>query len=146
MTEADVINGLFEAITAILDIFSMFFAIISGYVAALYLFLAHAPLLLRLLAFGLLSVGLVFLGGTALVIQTMQEGLLTAWERLPSRTVEVVDLRNPLPFDGAAVAGLAQQELGVAVGWIVASAVYLTLGYLTFVYRWPDRGPDQSRP
>lgn len=142
MNEADIVSGLFEAISAILNIFSMFFAIVSGYVAALYLFLAHAPFLLRLIAFGLLSVGLVFLGGTALVVQTMQDGLLTAWERLPSRTVDVVDLRNPLPFGDVALAGIAQQELGVAIGWIVAGAVYLTLAYMTFLYAWPVQGAD----
>ncbi|MDX2259052.1 MAG: hypothetical protein NW205_09075 [Hyphomicrobiaceae bacterium] len=141
MSETEVIAGLYEAISLVIDIFSMFFAIVSGYVVALYLFLAQAPFLLRLLAFSLLSVGLVFLGGTALVVQTMQEGFLTAWERLPKRTIDVVDLRNPLPLTDVRVFGLAQQELGVAIGWLVAGAVYVALFYLTFIYSWPKDAP-----
>ena len=42
--------------------------------------------------------------------------------------------------EALAVAGMSQQQLGVAVGWTVAVAVYLVLGYMTFLYRWPDDG------
>lgn len=140
MTEAEIFQALFTAISMVLNIFSMFFAIVSGYVVALYLFLARAPLLLRAVAFGLLSVGLVFLGGTAAVVQRMQDGLFTAWSKLGSPLVDVVDLRNPLPMPELSVAGLSQQELGVAIGWTVALAVYLVLAHMTFLYRWPDDG------
>lgn len=140
MTEAEVFQGLFTAINAVLTIFSLFFAIVSGYVVALYLFLARSPLLLRTVAFGLLSVGLVFLGGTAAVVQTMQDGLFVAWSKLGSPLINVTDLRNPLPAEALALAGMSQQQLGVAIGWTVALAVYLVLAYMTFVYRWPDEG------
>lgn len=143
MSEAEILEGLFTAIGTVLNIFSMFFAIISGYVVALYLFLARAPLMLRLVAFGLLSVGLVFLGGTAAVVQRMQDGLFVAWAKLGSPLINVVDLRNPLPLPEYARAGLSQQELGVAIGWAVAVAVYLMLGYMTFLYRWPE--PNHPR-
>lgn len=135
MSEADILQSLFDVIDAVLVVFSTFFAIVSGYVAALYFFLARAPLLLRTVAFSLLSVGLVFLGGTATVIQNLQSGLLTAWERLEQPSVPLRDLRNPVP--GMHVAGLSQQEIGVAIGWAVALAVYLALFHLTFLYRWP---------
>lgn len=138
MSEAEILQGLFTAISSVLNIFSMFFAIVSGYVVALYLFLARAPFMLRLVAFGLLSVGLVFLGGTAAVVQRMQDGLFVAWTKLGSPLINVVDLRNPLPLPNYAMAGLSQQELGVAIGWAVAVAVYVMLGYMTFLYRWPD--------
>lgn len=140
MSEAEILTGVFTAISAVLNIFSMFFAIVSGYVVALYLFLARAPFLLRFVAFGLLSVGLVFLGGTAAVIQRMQDGLFVAWAKLGSPLINVVDLRNPLPIPERAmvIAGMSQQELGVAIGWTVAVAVYLMLGYMTFLYRWPE--------
>lgn len=138
MSEAEIFQALFTAISTVLNIFSMFFAIVSGYVVALYLFLARAPLLLRTVAFGLLSVGLVFLGGAAAVVQRMQDGLFTAWARLGSPLVDVVDLRNPLPMPELTVAGISQQQLGVAIGWTVAVAVYLVLAYMTFFYRWPD--------
>ncbi|MFN3869812.1 MAG: hypothetical protein ACK4MF_12210 [Hyphomicrobiaceae bacterium] len=136
MNEADILQSLFDAITAVLTVFSMFFAIISGYVAALYFFLGRAPLLLRLTAFGLLSIGLVFLGGTATVIGRLQEGLFAAWDRLERPVVPLHDLRNPIP--GLDLAGMSQQQLGVGIGWGVAVTVYLALFYLTFVYRWPS--------
>ncbi len=138
MSEAEIFQGLFTAINSVLTIFSMFFAIVSGYVVALYLFLARAPLLLRTVAFGLLSVGLVFLGGTAAVVQTMQDGLFVAWSKLGSPLINVADLRNPLPAEVFAFAGMSQQQLGVAIGWTVAVAVYLVLAYMTFLYRWPE--------
>lgn len=142
MSEAEIMQGLFTAIGAVLNIFSMFFAIVSGYVVALYLFLARAPILLRLVAFGLLSVGLVFLGGTAAVVQRMQDGLFVAWAKLGSPLIDVVDLRNPLPLPELAMAGMSQQQLGVAIGWAVAIAVYAMLAYMTFLYRWPKAGPS----
>lgn len=145
MSEAEIYQGLFTAISAVLNIFSMFFAIVSGYVVALYLFLARAPLMLRAVAFGLLSVGLVFLGGTAAVIQRMQDGLFVAWKRLGSPIVDVADLRNPLVLPGFERAGISQQELGVAIGWSVAVAVYVALAYMTFLYRWPDETRPSGR-
>lgn len=138
MSEAEILQGLFTAIGSVLNIFSMFFAIVSGYIVALYLFLARAPLPLRIVAFGLLSVGLVFLGGTAAVVQRMQNGLFVAWSKLGSPLIDVVDLRNPLPLPIPPPVGLSQQELGVAIGWVVAVAVYVVLAYMTFLYRWPD--------
>ncbi len=136
MNESDILQNLFDAITAILTVFSLFFAIVSGYIAALYFFLARAPFLLRAMAFLLMSIGLVFLGGTATVIGRIQEGLFAAWDRLERPIVPLHDLRNPVP--GMQLAGgISQQELGVGIGWAVAVTVYLALFYLTFVYRWP---------
>ena len=83
-------------------------------------------------------VGLLFLGGTAAVVQTMQDGLFVAWSKLGSPLIDVADLRNPLPAEVFAFAGMSQQQLGVAVGWTVAVAVYLVLAYMTFLYRWPQ--------
>lgn len=142
MSESDILQNLFDAITAILTVFSLFFAIVSGYVAALFFFLGRAPVALRAMAFVLMSIGLVFLGGTATVIGRMQEGLFAAWDRLERPIVPLQDLRNPVP--GLQLAGgISQQELGVAIGWGVAVAVYLALFYLTFVYRWPSGAPAE---
>lgn len=141
MSEAEILQSLFDAIDAVLVVFSTFFAIVSGYVAALYFFLARAPIILRMMAFALLSIGLVFLGGTATVIQKLQEGLFSAWDRLERPIVPLQDLRNPVP--GLHVAGFSQQEIGVGIGWAVALAVYVALFYLTFLYRWP--GASEGR-
>ncbi|MFV0369012.1 MAG: hypothetical protein ACK5KM_11175 [Hyphomicrobiaceae bacterium] len=137
MTEAEIVGSLLEVIDKVLVVFSTFFAIISGYVAALFFFLGRAPFLLKSVAFSLLSVGLFFLGGTTLVIQNMQQGLLDAFDRRENPTLVLGDLRNPIPDFN--LGSITQQELGVATGWAVAGAVYLMLFYLTFIYRWPDK-------
>lgn len=142
MNESEILQNLFDAITTVLTVFSLFFAIVSGYIAALYFFLAHAPFVLRTVAFALLSIGLVFLGGTATVIGRMQEGLFAAWDRLERPIVPLQDLRNPVP--GLHLAGISQQEIGVGIGWGVAVAVYLALFFLTFLYRWPPAAPHRS--
>lgn len=139
MTEAEILQGLFNAISSVITIFSLFFTMVSGYLAALYLFLNRAPLALRLLAFALLSLGLVFLGGSAAVIQTIQNGLFAAWDKLPAPAFSLREIRNPLGAIMADTLPVSQQQIGVGIGWSVALFVYLALGYLTFLYRWPDQ-------
>lgn len=136
MTEAELMQGLFASVQAVLSLFSMFFAMISAYIAGLYFFLNRAPLALRLLAFFLLSIGLLFLGGAAAIQQRMQDGLLAAWTKLPAPALSVDRLRNPM--DVPLPHGWSLQEVGVAVGWATAVSVYLALGYMTFVYRWRE--------
>lgn len=140
MSEAEILQGLFSAIGSVITIFSLLFTMVSGYLAALYLFLGHAPLLLRLVAFALLSSGLVFLGGSVAVIQTIQNGLFGAWAKLPTPAIDLRALRNPLPFELSELTPFSQQEIGVGVGWACAFLVYVALAYLTFVYRWPVQG------
>ncbi len=137
MSEAELTQQLFNAIGTVLTIFSLFFSLVSGYLAALYLFLAKAPVVLRFAAFGLLSIGLVFLGGVTMTVQNIQNGLFTAWAKLPNPTMPLDRLRNPVAVAALADQGLSLQEVGVALGWLVAVCVYLALAYLTFVYRWP---------
>ena len=81
---------------SVLTIFSLFFTLISGYLAALYLFLAHAPVALRAVAFTLLSIGLVFLGGVTMTVQNIQNGLFAQWAKLAAPTMPVSQLRNPV--------------------------------------------------
>ena len=143
MTEAEILGGLFNALQAIMTVVSLFFAIVSGYIAALYFFLGRATFFLKSLAFALLTIGLVFLGGTALVIQSMQEGLLTAWGKIPAPTIDVVDLRNPLPIQAAMQ--ISQQQLGVGIGWAVGLAVYAALAYLTFLHDWSQTEAAETK-
>jgi hypothetical protein len=137
MTEAELMQGLIGSIQVVIGVFSMFFAITSAYIAGLFFFLGRAPLALRVLAFFLLSIGLVFLAGSALIQQRVQEELFAAWARLPSPAISGEALRNPLPFH--LPRGLSLQDAGVAVGWVTALGVYLALAYLTFFYRWERR-------
>ncbi|MEZ5816638.1 MAG: hypothetical protein R3D44_06125 [Hyphomicrobiaceae bacterium] len=140
MSEAELTQQIFNAIDSVLTVFSVFFTLVSGYLAALYLFLAHAPVALRLVAFSLLSTGLAFLGGVAMTVQNIQNGLFTAWAKLPAPTISVTQLRNPIAIAAVLDNGWSLQEAGVAIGWGVAICVYVALAYLTFAYRWPD-GP-----
>ena len=138
MSEAEHIQAMFSAISTVLSIFSLFFSLVSGYLAALYLFLAKAPFVLRLLAFALLSIGLVFLGGVTMTVQNIQNGLFASWAKLQAPMMPLDKLRNPVAVAALADYGLSMQEVGVGIGWAVAVCVYLALAYLTFVYRWQD--------
>ncbi len=136
MSETELTQQLFNAIGMVLTIFSLFFSLVSGYLAALYLFLARAPMALRLVAFALLSIGLVFLGGVTMTVQNIQNGLFAAWAKLPTPTMRVYQLRNPVHVAALNDYGWTLQEAGVALGWAVAVCVYVALAYLTFIYRW----------
>lgn len=138
MSEAELTQQLFNAIDTVLTVFSLFFTLVSGYLAALYLFLGQAPFMLRLVAFALLSIGLVFLGGVAMTVQNIQNGLFVAWGKLPASTISLAQLRNPVMVAAVQDHGWSMQEAGVAIGWGVAICVYFALAYLTFVYRWPN--------
>ena len=144
MSEAEIMQGLLTSIQVVINVFSMFFAMTSAYIAALYFFLNRAPVALKLLAFLLLTIGFFFLGFSALTEQRIQEALFAAWGRLPSPTIAVDTLRNPMPVPTWLPAGWSLQDLGVALGWVTAASVYLALGFLTFLYRWAPRGGDRT--
>jgi drug/metabolite transporter (DMT)-like permease len=135
MSEAEVMQGVFSSIQVVISLFSTFFAMISAYIAGLYFFLNRAPVALKLLAFFLLSVGLAFLAGAAITQQRLQVGLLAAWAKLSSPAIAVdAVLRNPFP--AALPQGWSLYDVGVNIGWLTGLAVYLALGYMTFLYRW----------
>lgn len=142
VTESEHIQAMFGAIGTVLTVFSLFFSLVSGYLAALFLFLARAPFVLRLMAFALLSIGLVFLGGVTMTVQNIQNGLFASWGKLQAPMMPLSQLRNPVMLAALADYGISMQELGVAIGWAVAVCVYLALAYLTFVYRW--KGPTEA--
>lgn len=137
-------QGFFTSIQSVMTIFSMFFTLTSAYIVGLFFFLNRAPMLLRLLAFGLLSLGLVFLGGSAATLGRMQDGLYAAWSKLPSPILTVSELRNPIPINVTLIPGMSMQEIGVVIGWITASCVYGALAYLTFVHRWAPSGMKET--
>ncbi len=146
MTESEILQGMIGSIQSVMSLFSMFFAMISGYIVALFLFLNRAPLALRLLAFILLSLGLVFLGGSAISIQRIQDGLFAGWARIANPMIDVELLRNPIRHAIIPATTWSQQHLGVGIGWTVAVLVYIALAYLTFGYRWPvNSAAEQSQ-
>lgn len=137
VSEFEILQNLFSGIQAVLTVFSLFISIVSGYLGALYFFLYRAPFALRLSAFLLLSISFVFLGGTAAVVQQIQDGLFAAHTKLSSPAIDLALLRNPIPVNTANLMPYQQQQVGVMVGWVVATAAYVGLFYLTFFYRWP---------
>jgi uncharacterized oligopeptide transporter (OPT) family protein len=136
MTEAEIVQAYLGAGQIIIGLFSMFLTMVSAYIAGLYLFLNRAPLALRVLTFALLSIGLVFLGAAAAIQQLLQHGLVAAWVKLPSPVFSIAALNNPLAVP--LLGGWSLYDVGPLLGWIAAASVYVTLGYMTFVYRWKE--------
>ena len=134
VSESEIMQAFLASGEAVIGLFSMFFAMISAYIAGLYFFLGRAPFALRLLAFYLLSVGLVFLGAAAAIQQRLQESLSVAWAKIPAPVFPIDTLRNPLSL--ALPYGWSLQDIGTILGWATAASVYLALGYMTFIYRW----------
>ena len=134
MTEAEILQNLFASIEAVVSLFSTFLAIVFAYVAGLYFFLNRAPLVLKLLAYSLLSIGLAFLGSAALIQQRLQEELFAASAKLRSPTISFEAVRNPIAQ--ALPLNLSFYEIGIAIAWVTGLGMYLGLGYMTFIYRW----------
>jgi hypothetical protein len=136
MSESELMQAFLASGQVVISLFSMFFAMVSAYIAGLYFFLSRAPLALRLLAFALLSVGLVFLGAAAAIQQRLQNDLAAAWAKVPSPVFSIEALNNPLPL--VLPYDWTLRDMGTLLGWITAASVYLALGYMTFVYRWEE--------
>lgn len=134
MSEMEIMQGFLASSQVVISLSSMFFTMASAYIAGLYFFLNRAPLALRLLAFALLSIGLVFLGAAAAIQQRLQDGLAVAWAKLPSPAFSIAALNAPLTLP--LPPGWSLYNLGTLLGWAAAASVYLALGYMTFVYRW----------
>ncbi len=134
MTESELLQAIYASTQIIISLFSMFVTIVSGYMAGLYLFLKDAPLAIRVLGFLLMSIALAFLGGAAAIQQVTQEAIFSAWSKLPNPSIPVDALLNPLPMPD--VLGIPLRAIGVALGWAAAVSVYVSLGYMTFFYRW----------
>lgn len=146
MTEAEILHLSFATNEAMMAVFSMFFAIVSAYLAGLYFFLNRSPAAIKVLAFGVLSAAFVFLGQAMAGIESRAKGIIAAWKRIPDPVTGIRDLEQlaiPLPLqlvvDQHRMAALSYDGFtaGSIMGWVVAVAVYFTLAYLTFFYTWP---------
>lgn len=146
MSEAELLHLSFATNEAMMAVFSTFFAIVSAYLAGLYFFLNRSPLPVKVLAFGVLSAAFVFLGQAMAGIESRATGIIKAWKTIADPVSRIRDLEQlaiPLPLqlvmEQSHMASLAYDGFtaGSIMGWVVAVAVYLTLAYLTFFYRWP---------
>lgn len=94
MTEAEILQLSFSANEAVASLFSIFFAIVSAYIAGLYFFIYQAPTTLTIIAFGLLTIGFLFIGQAMSGIEIRILGLVEVWDGLASRTTGIEYLNN----------------------------------------------------
>jgi len=133
MTFGELTQGRIDVVSFILSLFSVFFTIVSAYIAALYFFLGAAGFGLRLLAFFVLTVSFLFLGGLAFTVSDLIEALIAAWNRADIPITSEQRLRGLFFVNGS---NFYFYYVGALLGWAVAFIVYLALAYLTFGYRW----------
>jgi len=134
MSEAEILAIRNDVTGLVISVVSVSFGMISAYIAGLWLFLREAPISLRLLAFGLLSCGLAFMGALTAGLNGLLIGTDLAWAKLTTRASDIEsfgDVRPPW------LHGLSLYEASAALGALAFGAIYLALAYLTFVYRWP---------
>ena len=126
----------------VVSVVSVSFGMISAYIAGLWLFLREAPVSLRLLAFALLTCGLAFMGALTWGLNDLLVGTDRAWSKLVSPTSEISGFGNERPdwLHGFTLYGAC-----VFLGSLAFGAIYLSLAYLTFVYRWPGSTAGQVR-
>lgn len=147
MTEAEILALSFSANEAVSSLFSIFFGMVSAYIAGLYFFLHRAPVMLKVIAFGLLTLGFIFIGQAMSGIEMRILGLVEAWDGLSNRVTGIGKLNNPimptpvrdvLEARGIVVPIYEGNRLGIYIGWALSAIVYLALAFATFLLRWPE--------
>jgi hypothetical protein len=137
MNEAEVVEQLVNFTNLLLAGVSVFFTVISAYVAALNYFVGQASFIARLFAFLFVSTVLAMLGVVMLGAQLMHDGLI-------SRLEEIRDEGGLSAAGRAALANSAAADMGgfsvdalVRYGlWGVSAILVVVLVYLTFIHRW----------
>ena len=142
MNEAEILSIRNELTGLVVSVVSVSFGMISAYIAGLWLFLREAPVSLRLLAFALLTCGLAFMGALTWGLNDLLVGTDREWSKLVSPTSEISGFGNERPdwLHGFTLYGAC-----VFLGSLAFGAIYLSLAYLTFVYRWPGSTAGQVR-
>lgn len=134
MSEAEILSIRNDVTGLVISVVSVSFGMISAYIAGLWLFLREAPFALRLLAFGLLSCGLAFMGALTAGLNGLLIGTDHAWAKLSTRASDIDSFGDARP---PWLHGLSLYEASAALGALAFGAIYLALAYLTFVYKWP---------
>jgi hypothetical protein len=145
MSEAEILSIRNELTGLVVSVVSVSFGMISAYIAGLWLFLREAPISLRLLAFLLLSCGLAFMGALTWGLNDLLVGTDRAWLKLTSPASEIRGFGDARP---EWLNGFTLYEASVFLGTLAFGAIYVSLAYLTFVYRWPGAtaGPVRVAP
>jgi hypothetical protein len=135
MTEAEILVIRGGLTGLIISVVSVSFGMISAYIAGLWLFLKHAPFVLRFLTFSLLSLGLIFMGTLTWGLHALLLGSDRAWMKLTSTATEIPSFGGQRPDF---LYGLSLYEISAALGFVAFCTIYAALAYMTFLYRWPD--------
>jgi len=133
MTEAEILSIRNELTDIVVSVVSVSFGMVSAYIVGLWLFLKHAPLVLRVLAFVVFSFGLAFMGVLTAGVHELLLGTERAWSKL-GRTATDIPGFGSAPVE--ALGGLTQYEAAAALGAVAFLAIYGALFILTFFYRW----------
>jgi hypothetical protein len=142
MSEAEILSIRNELTALVISVVSVSFGMISAYIAGLWLFLREAPLALRFLAFALLSCGLAFMGALTAGLNELLIGTDRAWGKLATKATEIASFGSERP---EWLHGLTLYEASACLGALAFGAIYVSLAYLTFVYRWPGTTAGQVR-
>lgn len=145
MSEAEILSIRNELTGLVVSVVSVSFGMISAYIAGLWLFLREAPISLRLLAFTLLSCGLAFMGALTIGLNELLIGTDHAWSKLTTPATEISGFGNARPDW---LHGFTLYEASALLGSLAFGAIYVSLAYLTFIYRWPGStaGPVRVSP
>lgn len=145
MSEAEILSIRNELTGIVVSVFSVSFGMISAYIAGLWLFLREAPISLRLLAFTMLTFGLAFMGALTWGLNDLLVGTERAWSKLATHASEITGFGNAQP---PWLHGLTLYEVAVLLGGVAFGAIYVSLAYLTFIYKWPGTtaGPVRVAP
>ncbi len=127
----------FESAQTIIAIFSLFFTIVSAYLAGLYFFIGRAPFAMRLTVFGLLTISFLFLAAVVGSVTEVVEVLITQWAAADIPVAPEERVRR-LFLETGSDGALYYSGLGLATATGVL--VYIVLGYLTFFYSWRTNG------
>lgn len=133
MTEAEILSIRNELTELVISVVSVSFGMISAYIVGLWLFLRQAPLVLKALAFVLLTCGLAFMGVVTGGVNALLIGTERAWSKLGSTAIEIASFGGERP---PLLGGLSLYEASALLGCAAFGAIYLALFYLTFLYRW----------
>jgi hypothetical protein len=136
MSEAEILTIRNDLTAIVLSVVSVSFAMVSAYVAGLWLVLRRAPFALRLVAFMTLTFGLVFMAGLTVGLNDLLLGTERAWAALPSNSIGIAGFGSERPDW---LSGFSLYEAAAGLGAIAFGLLYLALMYLTFFYRWPQR-------
>jgi hypothetical protein len=136
MTETDILTVRNDLTEIVISVVSVSFAMISGYIAGLWLFLKNAPFGLRLLSFFMLSIGLAFMGALTVGVNDLLIGTEKAWSKLGTKATEVPGFGSEAP---SWLYGFTLYEAAGALGALAFLGIYLALFYLTFLFAWPEQ-------